>query len=221
MLKKIFNLFNSNIACSNNPQLALNILNSLSIGYSLNSQEQKLIKKCNSRQEILNEVINICGEPNSPMTRYIYAKAYAWSNIEYNEEAIKYLNLYLNNELYVDAYQHRYHDINNSLEVERKIHLYEMTRYLGQAYEKKYDFDKALECYKKCLEYQENFQVPYLDIANIYRKKNNLQESLKIMNKAKSSVYYKNDFKVVIDEKIKDYEEKIKKGYKYKPKNKN
>ena len=169
---------------------------------------KKICKDCKSIQDSLNKVIEYCGEPNSAKARYYYAITYAWSRKEYNDLAIEYLTLYLNNPPYDKKYGNKTEEPN--------IHLYEMWRYLGQAYEKNKNLDEALNCYFKCLEYLESFQVPYLDIANIYRKKNDLNSSLEILNNAKSTQYYKNDFKEVIDRYILDYEEKIKKGYKYK-----
>lgn len=168
---------------------------------------REICKDCQNVQDSLNKVIEYCGEPNTPKARYYYAITYAWSRVEYNNLAIKYLKLYLENELYTKEY--------GVTKEKQNYHLYEMWRYLGQAYEKAYDFDNSLNCYMKCLEYQKNFQVPYLDIANIYRKKNDLISALKILNQAKNTQYYKDDFKEIIDRYILDYEEKNRKGYKY------
>ncbi len=184
------------------------------------NEVKRICWDCNNIQDSLNKVIELCKEPNTPQTRYLIAMAYAYSRVEYNDEAIKYLTLYLNNPLYLGAYQNKLHDINNSLEQERIIHLYDMWIYLGQAYEKKYNFDNALECYEKGLSLLPNSQMPYLSIANIFRKKNNLRASLNILNQAKRTMYYTGDFKKAIDSCILEYEEKIKKGYKYRPRKK-
>ncbi|MBO5142176.1 MAG: hypothetical protein J6C46_04145 [Clostridia bacterium] len=184
------------------------------------NEVKKVCWDCNDIQDSLNKVIELCKEPNTPQKRYLIAKAYAWSKVKYNDEAIKYLTLYLNNPLYLGAYQNKFHDINNSIEQERNMHLCEMWKYLGQAYEKIYNFDMALDCYNKCLMLQPESQLSYIDIINIYKKKNDLHTALKILNNAKNSIYYKDNFKKAIDSYILDYEEKIRNGYKYKPKKK-
>ena len=168
---------------------------------------REICKNCKNVQDTLNKVIEYCGEPDTPKARYYYAIAYAWSRIEYNDLAIKYLELYLNNELFNPVSNIQYHK-------------YEMYRYLGQAYEKKKDLDLALKNYKICLDLMPELQVPYLDIANIYKKKNQLDKSLEVLENSKKTNYYKNEFKKVIDRYIEDYKQKIKNKYIYKPRNK-
>lgn len=206
----MFNFFKKGIEKS--PDLAEKIFNYRTYQpYVKNCPDKtvrEICKDCKNVQDSLNKVIEYCGEPITPKARYFYAITYAWSRKEYNDLAIKYLTLYLQNELYEKEY--------GRTKEKQDYHLYEMWRYLGQAYEKNKNLDNALKCYFKCLEYKEDFQVPYLDIANIYRKKNDLTSSLEILNKAKSTPYYKDDFKEVIDSYILDYKEKMKKGYKYK-----
>jgi tetratricopeptide (TPR) repeat protein len=78
--------------------------------------------------------------------------AYAWSKVEYRKLAIKYLKLYLKDELYEKEYknhQHSFGDKQFSVEEEKNIHLANMYSSLGKAYEREYEFDKALYCYKK------------------------------------------------------------------------
>ena len=166
---------------------------------------KEICKDCKNIQDSLNKVIEYCGEPNTPKARYYYAITYAWSRIEYNELAIKYLKLYLSNELYLP---HK----------NKIFHLYEMNDYLGQAYEKGKYLDKALKQYEKCLNIYPQSQIPYLRIANIYRKMNELNKSIDILDKSKSTIYYKEnkEFKEIIDRYYDDYQEKIKKGYIYK-----
>lgn len=133
---------------TNNPDLALKLFDALAIstGNSNNIIEQKLIndilKECNSRQEILNKVIEICGEPKTPKQRYIYAKAYLWSNKEYRKKAIYYTELYLSNQLYDDIYLHRCRYYDQPLEERKKEHISNFYLELAKVYEKMYVFDK-------------------------------------------------------------------------------
>ena len=124
----------------NKPRLAMNILNSLSAGYDFSKLEQLEIdlatKKCKTRQDIINKAIEICGEPDTPQKRYIYAKGYGWSNKEYRKHAIEYINLYLNNPLYEDIYMYRFHNIDDSIEQRKNDHILEMKEMLADTYNK-------------------------------------------------------------------------------------
>lgn len=168
---------------------------------------REICKNCKNIQDTFNKVIEYCGPPNTPKARYIYALTYAWSRVEYNDLAIKYLELYLNDELYYPISDKTYH-------------IFEMRRYLGQAYEKKRDLDSALKNYQICLQITNKYPAPYLDIANVYRKQNDLNKALEILKEATNSPFYINDFKVSIDNRIEEYTNKLKKGYKYKPRTK-
>ena len=95
-----------------NPELALKILKTLAVGYDFTPKEERqinnAIKDCKTRQDIINKAIELCGEPNTPVKRYVYAKGYGWSNKEYRKLAIKYITLYLNNPLYEAIYINKY-----------------------------------------------------------------------------------------------------------------
>lgn len=197
-------------------------------------QVEAILKQCTTRQDVLNKVIELCGEPVSPRHRYLIAKAYAWSKVEYRKQAILHIEQYLNNPLYEDAYKKHHHSFATkqfNLSEEKNIHLSEMYYDLGKAYEGEYEFDRALDCYKKEQELTPFWSAPYCHICSILVKQNKLDEAMLILVAAKKSPYYKpikyktllgdsyteDTFKKVIDNQIDELQVKIDKGYVYKP----
>jgi tetratricopeptide (TPR) repeat protein len=227
---------------SDNINLAEELFNSLGLTFSSGGSSEKkqiddILKQCETRQDVLNKVIELCGEPTKPRQRYLYAKAYAWSKVEYRKLAIKYLELYLKDELYEKEYKNHHHifgDKQFSVEEERNIHLAAMYSSLGNAYEGEYEFDKAFNCYKKEQELAPFWPAPYCQMCAILIKKNELDEAMKLYLASKKSQYYKpfkfksvlgetyteDTFQKVIDSHISELQEKINKGYIYKPRKK-
>lgn len=200
-------------------------------------QVEDIMKKCETRQDVLNKIIDLVGEPSTPRGRYLLANAYAWSKVELRKQSIKYIELYLNNPLYEEAYKGHHHssgDKDFSVDEEKNIHISHMYSYLGKAYEGEYEFDKALECYKKEQELAPYWAHPYCHICSILIKQNNLDEAMAMYLSAKKSPYYKiieykdmfgevhkdDTFVSVIDSQIIDLQKKMDKGYVYKPRKK-
>ena len=206
----------------NNPDLAEKIFELLPYQPYVNDCKDKDVKKvccdCKNVQDSLNKVIEVCGPPNTPQSRYIYAITYAWSKVEYNDKAIHYLKEYLSNELYDGAYINGNPKI--SCKKRKNIHISNMLNYLGKAYEKKYDFENALNCHLKRIELEPEFEGVYIDVSNIYVKMNKLEIALDFLEKTKSLPFYKDSFKNTIEIHIDDIKQKIKKGYVYKPRKK-
>lgn len=151
--------------------------------------------------------------------------------------AIKHIQEYLNGSPYEEAYKNTHHLVANkpsSLDQEKDIHIAEMYKQLGKVYEAEYELDKALECYKKTRELVPFFVWTYCYICSILVKQNKLNEANNVYLEAKKSKYYKpikykdifgeshieNTFKTVIDNKILELQQKIEKGYVYKPRKK-
>lgn len=209
-----------------NPNLAEKLMCTLSVGYDLSEKDlkkcQKIWQQCNNdRSTVLKKIISLCGNIDTPQTRYLKAKSWAWNKVEYCDYAIESLEYYLNNPLYEKIYTHRIHNINDTIEDKKNMHLCEMNRYLAQSYEKKQNFEKALEVYNNCFKY-DDMSTPniYLDLANIYRKMNRLNQSINILEKAKKTKYYKGQFKQTIDIKYDDYIKKINNNYVYRSRKK-
>lgn len=236
---KLLNIPEGYPSNTDNIELALQLFNTLSLGYDIDAKyKQEINKILNSlkdetgyidRQLLLNKIIELVGEPQNSKQRFIIAKAYAWSKAAYRKEAIKYLELYLSNELYEDEYKYCHHDVYGrtpSIEEEKNIHIADMLQYLGKSYEGEYEFEKALTCYQKVKDLTYFWPHTYCNLVKIYTKMNKLSEALKICKEAKKSIYYKktrykdelleeyytdDTFKTVIDNLYKDTKEKIEK----------
>lgn len=204
---------------SNNPDLAERIFEIRTYQPYVKKCKDLEVKmacwKCKDIQDTLNKVIEVCGPANSPKARYLYAITYAWSRKEYNDKAIYYLEQYLNNPLYTGAY--RKLNSQYSLEKRKKIHISEMLGYLGKAYEKSYNFEKALNCQLKRLDLDPEFAGIYVTVSEIYTKLNQLNKALDILNRAQTTIYYKDEFKTTIDNYIEKIKAKINSNYVYKP----
>ena len=201
-------------------------------------QVNRILKRCTpktqkfpERQQVLLNVIELIGEPKTPKERFLVAKAYAWSRAQYRDKAIYYLKLYLENELWRDAYIHQIHNYRDTEEESKLYHLNEMYEYLAKAYIGKGNFDEALKIYEYLIDIFPEHPSAYRGKYECLLKQNKLDECLEWIKKVKKSkyykIYYKNTilntktkdswFKDTIDNILNDIEEKIKKGYKYKP----
>ena len=233
----------------NKVALAEYLLSSLSMGATVPKQYEKIVEKecaaCDvnhtgypDRQTLLNRIIELAGTPESPRQRYILAKAYSWSHAEYRKQAIEYLNVYLNNELYENAYNKI--DIPDDKENPRSWvsaknhHLYDMYIALGDACLGEYLYEDALEAYTQANRYAPSYSSTWNKMAKAYVRMNDLPSALNVYEEAKKTEYYSKrswhdkisgedreiDFWKNIDQGIMDIQEKIAKRYKYKPKKK-
>lgn len=221
--------------------LAEQLFNSQTLGGTNNNiyklQVNKILKQCTppkekypEKQQVLLKCINLIGEPKTPKERYLVAISYAWSRTQYREFAIKYLNLYLNNNLYVEIYSHRNYKINgkSTLEENKKHHLVEMYNYLGKSYIGIYDFENALNSYEKAINIMPQNPVGYFGKTEVLVKQNKLQECQYWLLECQKSPYYKLDknklitdpknwFYKSINDLLDNINHKIEKGYIYKP----
>ncbi|MDD6807924.1 MAG: DnaD domain protein [Oscillospiraceae bacterium] len=229
----MFSLFNRT-SYVNNPDLALKLFETLSVSTgTLTQKEQSVINDilstCKTRQDILNKVVEICGEPNTSQKRYIYAMAYSWSNKEYRKKAIKYLELYLSNPLYEDVYLNRFSYYNEPIESRKNNHLNSMHQTLGEIYEKEYDFDNALINYEKAIQYDPYNPITYRKKVGTLIKMNKIEEAIIFLDIIKKSKYYVINNKYMpidwfiktIDELLEDCKKKQKENYLYKPRKQN
>lgn len=230
----------------NDVDLAEQLLNTQIIGENIDEkyffQVNQILKACTpldkkypEKQKVLLKVIDLIGEPKTPKERYLVAKAYAWSRTQYKDQAIHYLELYLNNTLYDEAYKHIHHDYNSSLETEKNYHLNEMYGYLAKAYECKYEFDKCLQIYEYLISIFPEHPIAYIGKANILKKQNKLQDCYNWLTSLRKTKYYKVNYKTTIsgtkikddwfkntiDDLIRNTKGKIETGYIYKPRKAN
>jgi tetratricopeptide (TPR) repeat protein len=199
--------------------------------YSVN----KILKECTpkgdtypERQQVLLKIIELIGDPTTPKQRFIVAKAYAWSRAGYRDKAIYYLKLYLNNPLYKEAYIHIKFNVDDTPEKSKLHHLSEMYGYLGKAYMGEYDFDNALSVYEYMIGKFPEDPPAYMGKCEALIKKNELTKCYNWLLDCKKLPYYKlnkqygkteeeNWFHFTINRLLKDVEEKINKGYVYRP----
>lgn len=226
-------IFKSNYNVDNT-ELASQLFDTQIVGSNVDRKYQKqifkILKDCTSngskypeRQQVLLKIIDLIGEPKTSKERFIVAKAYAWSRSNYNDKAIKYLELYLSNDLYSEAMNKSY-----SLKERTKYHLSEMYGYLAKAYIKNYDFEKALSVYQFLIDKYPDDVPSYMGKCETLIKLNHLEECHSWLLNCKKSKYYifnekfpetstENWFYFTINRLLEDVENKIKKGYKYRP----
>lgn len=171
-----------------------------------NENIRKFFWDCNDIQESLNKIVLECEKLNTPESRYYKALSLAWSRVDYNDRAIEALRYYLENEPYII--------MGNKTDILRASTL----GYLGKAYEKKYEYDTALFFYEKQSKLDES-QIPLINRAEIYRKKNDLDSSIKLMENASNNPNSEVD-KAVVKRYLEDYQNKKKNGYIFRTKRK-
>lgn len=192
---------------------------------------------CHKQQDLLNYIIDLLDGIDTPKARYYRAKAYIYSTAEYRPLAIKAIKDYLSHELFDGPYLYTRHSTkygkNFSADDERNIHLSEMYRDLGKAYEGEYLFDDAFMAYITERNFTPYWCNPYLHISRLLVKQNRLQDALNILTDARTSKYYvptkyiyegrvytDYDFLRGIDTEIQSVRDKIAAGYVYRKKGK-
>lgn len=223
-----------------NTEIAHYLFAKMSVGKSIpqkyEARVMDIFNSCNSRQEVLNKIIELCSPGDTPEKRFLIAKAYAWSTAPYRKQAIKAIHEYLNNGLYEEEYINSHHYFPWIGQVdEEKFHISEMRFELGKAYEGEYMFLEAFNEYSSA-----NKLIPYVyayisAACNILIKMNDLNAALTYCEEFKKSPYYRlmkystpdgeehfnSDFYDGINKKLEDIKEKINNGYVYKPRKKN
>lgn len=188
----------------NNVDLAYDLFSTLGVGGELKypKETERILQSTNSRQDVLNKIIDLVGEPNTPKERYIIAKAYSWSYASLSKEAIKYLELYLNNPLYEEYYANTRHNnwfISHPdnlsdyeiLFIEKRLHISEMYKYLGDKYLHEKMYNESFNSYKIALRNAPFYAHNWINIYKLYIQIKDYESARDILNKAKNSKYYK------------------------------
>ena len=219
-----------------NAILAQNIFNTLSVGHSLSPNEQQdvniAISGCSTRQDVLDKVIELCTPANTAHRRYLVAISLAWSTVKRRKEAIIAIKYYLENPLYPGEYDNRSHGrIGGVMSDSKSMHISEMYRYLGKAYEGEYQFENAYQAFMKAVDATPYSVSHYCDLIGILIKMNRLDSARQVCIDAQNLPYYQpyhkktydgkeyvdGSFKKVIDAQLLDIDKKIEKRYVYKP----
>ncbi len=178
----------------NNPEFAYKLFSTVGLGNNkMSDYEQKLCKEiweeCNMvRSKVLIKCVQICGTADTPLARYVRAKAWSWNLVCYSNNAINAIIDYLSHELYEDAFKENL--LFDNYQMRKNHHLFNTYLDLGNAYEKAKKFDKALEIYNESKKFM-NSHIPYVKIANRLRILKRYDEALEELNKAKNSKFAK------------------------------
>jgi len=233
---KIFGFFNKNQININDEELALSLYNYLYNGdlipEYIKPKLNEVLSVCHSEQDILDRIIMLCSNYNTPRSRFLTAMAYVYSTKRYRKESIRYLLNYLNNPLYDDAWNNEKHNANNTPTDEMNIHISEMYSLLGKAYEGEYMFDEALASFKTAIQFYPSCPLDIVNASKVIVKMNKLQDAMcflenyrhtpyyapkKTVSELDGTVYFDDWYKRAIDHAIMDVVEKINKGYVYRP----
>ena len=130
-----------------------------------------------SRFGVLKKVVEICGDVNTPKSRYFKAKAWGWNSTAYSKETIAACEEYLNNPLYEEA-----QDIKNG---HRDMHIAEFRRYLARAYANNTikDYNSAEKIYKKDIESTYSL-ASYLNLARFYWQTKRIDDAISLLRNA-------------------------------------
>lgn len=196
-----------------NTEIALELFEPHNAGGEVGKAAQRISKTCSNRHELLLKIIELCGDdPLTPKELYIVSGAYVQLGAKYRPQAIEYLEKYI-------ATRASFGSVKENA-VYRKAAVY---KDLGEAYEGEYQFDKAEQAYLMAEKIDPDTAAYSVCVSRIYTKTGDLHKALEYLNSKKATKNYLSNFdeyRTVIDTFIDETEEKIKKGYVYKPRNK-
>lgn len=218
-----------------NIELAEQLFETLSVFAPKESQYKyevdKILKTCNSKEEILHKVIELCGDSTDPRYLSLLSKVYVWAGANYRQQAIDCLKKYISVGVYIDNSDDVFA---GPIRVYRKnLYLAEAYDNLGKCFEGEYLFDEAFDCFKQAHAIAPAF-YGVLPIARILLKKGSIDCALDVLRSERNSPFYndrvgldKFGLKTIyqgqhigIENTIEEYENKKKKGYVYKPRGK-
>ncbi|MDD8049051.1 MAG: tetratricopeptide repeat protein [Thomasclavelia sp.] len=213
------------IEINNDIEIADALFSSLNIGVGIeiSKEAQKILATCNSRQDVLDRIIELASKHDTPRSRKLLALSYAWKGATYRKEAIEALNNYINNELDESEFRNMFipgTTIFASISEEAKNrHLSDMYNFLGKCYEGEYEFDKALETFQKSHELAPEYIHNVLNVARVYSKLNDIDKSIEMLEQYKRTTWYLNDEsnREVTNNYLSEYKGKKERGYVYRP----
>ncbi|SDP30143.1 TPR repeat-containing protein [Paenibacillus sp. yr247] len=182
------------------------------------------------KKEVCAKIIKACDGIEDPMGYYYQAIAYKWLGAKFRQEVILKNNKFLENPKFTFDPNRKTYKSGGVVVTQVDI-LFEIYKDLGEAFEGEYLFEESLAAYKKSLDLNESIPSIYCNLAQVYSKMNKLEESINILEQGKRSKYYeikhfktplgdavKDDtFVIVIDKHLREYKDKLAKGYIYKP----
>ena len=174
---------------------------------------QKIWNDCNNdRSEVLKIVVKLCGDIDTPQTRYLRALAWSFNRVEYSEQRINAIESYLNNELYKEAYKNSASSIDKGIKYGEKVHIMTMLNYMAQAYCHLKMFDKEEEVYLKIYELKITIPNGCVSLAKFYSKRGKKEKAIEVLKNERKTLKYitEREYRKPIDEYLDELEKKQK-----------
>lgn len=202
----------------NNPDFAEKLLSTFYCGASMNYDEEiecnNIWKECNNvRFDVLKKVVDICGDVNTPQSRYVKAMAWSFNSTMYSEQRIVAIIDYLSHELYYDAFKNNVVTLEKGRKKGEAFHRVTFLKYLADAYNSLKQYDRCEQVYLDII--KQNTIVPngYIYLADFYRKCGELNKAIDVLYDGKKSFnsLFNKDYREQLNKKISEYE-KLKVG---------
>lgn len=174
---------------------------------------QNVWEECNNdRSKVLKEVVKLCGDIDTPQTRYLRALAWSFNRVEFSKQRIDAIKRYLNNKLYKSAYENLVLSIEKGIKYCEKVHIMTMLQYMAQAYCHLKMYDKEEETYLKI--YDLGIIIPNgcVSLAKFYSKRDQMEKAIELLKKEKKTLKYitNNKYREPIDKYLDELEKKQK-----------
>ena len=141
-----------------------------------------------------------------------------WAGASYRKEAIYYLEKYIESGATYEGTPSGIREMNGVVYDLKALSISTTYSDLAKCYEGEYEFDKAIENYEKASSFSPHNQSFIINLSNVYVKKNQLEKAKDIFEAATHSEAYKDEgFRTAIDKYLIDINDKIKRGYIYRP----
>lgn len=235
----LFSIFKYTPKFDKDLELAWNLIKQFYLGGVVSEEARQFTQKAKSKHDVLDKAIKLCKNKIHPEAYFITARAYKLKGAKYRLEVIKNYNKYLKNPTF-DRFggKSRIASIHKGGKwLTPKSELSDTYLHLGDAYSGEYQFDRALKCFEESLKLDPDNTSAYCRLAEVYYKLHNLDMSIKILEDAKKTKYYRKPrvwtspvdkkkhidetFKIVIDRKLEEYQDKKRRGQVYRPRKQN
>lgn len=197
----------------NNPAFAETLLSTFYAGGSMSLEEEqeceKIWKECNNvRFEVLKKVVEICGNVNTPQSRYVKAMAWSFNSTIYSEQRIVAINEYLTNTLYYESFKNNVVTLEKGRKKGEDFHKVTFLKYLADAYNSLKQYDKCEETYLKIIKLNTVIPNGYIYLAEFYKKRGNLDKAISTLYNGKKSFnsLFNKEYKEQLNKRIEEYE---------------
>ncbi|MBQ6538776.1 MAG: tetratricopeptide repeat protein [Bacilli bacterium] len=196
------------------PNFAEKLMSTFYVGGGLSEADYQKCEKIwkennNDRSKVLQVVVKLCGDIDTPQTRYLRALAWSFNRVEFSDQRIKAINDYLNNELYKEAYENLVGSIERGLEYGENFHRAIMLEYLAGAYCHLKMYKEEEETYQKIYDLHIIIPNGCVTLAKYYAKRGNREKAIQLLKEEKNSILYNNDeYRAPIDKYLEELEKK-------------